>query len=74
MYGHMDKQPWGEGWAEGLGPLDPVLKDDHVYGRGASDDGYALYASLLSLKACQALNLSHPKPYIIIEGSEASSE
>jgi acetylornithine deacetylase/succinyl-diaminopimelate desuccinylase-like protein len=51
MYGHMDKQPPMEGWEEGTGPYEPVLKDDLLYGRGTVDDGYSIYAGLLSIKA-----------------------
>src|ERR1700679_3137719 len=39
MYGHLDKQPEMLGWSDGLGPWDPVLKDDKLYGRGGADDG-----------------------------------
>ncbi len=27
LYGHLDKQPPMEGWSDGLGPVDPVLRD-----------------------------------------------
>ncbi len=30
MYGHFDKQPHFEGWAEGLGPITPVIKDGKI--------------------------------------------
>mmetsp|Transcript_3073 Transcript_3073/g.2051 ORF Transcript_3073/g.2051 Transcript_3073/m.2051 type:complete len:98 (-) Transcript_3073:1040-1333(-) len=51
MYGHMDKQPFGEGWTSD--PCDPVIKEDgKLYGRGSSDDGYAFFSALLSVKAC----------------------
>ncbi|HIA85387.1 MAG TPA: hypothetical protein EYO04_05210 [Candidatus Marinimicrobia bacterium] len=39
MYGHLDKQPEMEGWNEGFGPWEPVMKDDKLYGRGGADDG-----------------------------------
>jgi len=29
-----------KGWSEGLGPWEPVLKGDKLYGRGGADDGY----------------------------------
>lgn len=51
-YGHYDKQPHFTGWKEGFGPTTPVIKDDNLYGRGASDDGYAIFAAVLSIKAC----------------------
>mmetsp|Transcript_29286 Transcript_29286/g.38998 ORF Transcript_29286/g.38998 Transcript_29286/m.38998 type:complete len:136 (+) Transcript_29286:273-680(+) len=68
MYGHMDKQPYGEGWE--TDPCDPVIKDGLLYGRGSNDDGYALFAAILSIKACQELGLGHPRVIITIEGSE----
>ncbi len=64
----MDKQPYGEGWT--TDPADPVIKDGIMYGRGSSDDGYAFFTSVLAIKACQELNLKHPKCVITIEGSE----
>lgn len=68
MYGHMDKQPFGDGWT--TDPCDPVIKDGRLYGRGSSDDGYALFTAITSIKACQALGKSHPSIVITIEGSE----
>jgi acetylornithine deacetylase/succinyl-diaminopimelate desuccinylase-like protein len=49
LYGHMDKQPYGDGWK--TKPNDPVIADDRLYGRGSSDDGYAFFSALLSIKA-----------------------
>src|SRR5512146_2533087 len=46
FYGHLDKQPEMEGWRAGLGPWTPVVEDGKLYGRGAADDGYAIYAAL----------------------------
>ena len=50
MYGHLDKQPHFSGWKEGTGPTSPVVVEDKLYGRGCSDDGYALYSSILAIK------------------------
>ena len=55
LYGHMDKQPFGEGWS--TDPCDPVIKTDDngilkMYGRGSSDDGYAFFSAILAIKAC----------------------
>src|SRR3954470_1122695 len=51
LYGHLDKQPEMAGWREGLGPWTPVLEGDRLYGRGAADDGYAIFASLTAVAA-----------------------
>jgi len=49
VYGHLDKQPYGDGWH--TDPCDPVIKDGLMYGRGASDDGYAPFSCMLAVKA-----------------------
>ncbi|HEY0942195.1 MAG TPA: M20 family metallopeptidase [Steroidobacter sp.] len=72
MYGHMDKQPEFTGWAEGLAPWTPVIRDGRLYGRGGADDGYAVFGSLLALKALAQQNIPHARCVILIEGSEES--
>ena len=72
MYGHMDKQPGLDGWSEGLGPYNPQIINGKLYGRGASDDGYALFSAIASIKTCQENNFPLPKIVIIIEGAEES--
>ena len=72
LYGHLDKQPEMSGWADGLGPWTPVLKDHKLYGRGGADDGYAAFASLTALMAVQAQKLPHARCVVIIEACEES--
>jgi acetylornithine deacetylase/succinyl-diaminopimelate desuccinylase-like protein len=72
LYGHLDKQPEMNGWREGLGPWEPVLEDDKLYGRGGADDGYALFSSLLAIKALQEQKIPHPRCVVIIEACEES--
>ena len=72
MYGHLDKQPEMEGWNEDLGPWKPVIKDEKLYGRGGADDGYALFASVASVKALKEQNIDHPRILVLIEFSEES--
>jgi acetylornithine deacetylase/succinyl-diaminopimelate desuccinylase-like protein len=72
MYGHLDKQPEMEGWNEGLGPWDPVMLNEKLYGRGGADDGYALFASLGIVKALKDQNLPLPRIVILIEFCEES--
>ena len=50
FYGHLDKQPWMDGWREGISPIDPVIIDDYMYGRGSTDDGYAAFSTMLAIK------------------------
>jgi len=72
LYGHLDKQPEFTGWAEGLSPWDPVLRDGKLYGRGGADDGYALFGSLTAIRALQAQRIPHARCVILIEASEES--
>ena len=53
LYGHVDKQPYEEPWEEGLSPINPVVKDGKLYGRGACDDGYSAFSAMLAVKAAQ---------------------
>jgi acetylornithine deacetylase/succinyl-diaminopimelate desuccinylase-like protein len=72
MYGHLDKQPEFTGWAEGLAPWTPVLRDGRLYGRGGADDGYAMFGSLCALRALAEQGLPHARCLILIEASEES--
>jgi len=72
MYGHLDKQPEMTGWAEDLGPWEPVIRDGKLYGRGGADDGYAAYASLAAIMAVQKQDLPHTRIVVIIETCEES--
>ncbi len=72
LYGHMDKQPEMTGWSEGLGPWQPVLKSERLYGRGAADDGYAMFAALAALGALGAQGIPHARCAILIEACEES--
>lgn len=73
MYGHLDKQPPMVGWREGLGPWTPYLDaEGRLYGRGAGDDGYAVFAALATVKALKDYQLPHGRIVILIECSEES--
>ena len=72
LYGHLDKQPEMTGWRDGLGPWKPVMIDDRLYGRGAADDGYAIYASLTAIAALHEQGLGHARCVVIIEACEES--
>ncbi len=72
MYGHLDKQPEMEGWLEGLSAWTPVITDGKLYGRGAADDGYALFASLTAIRALRRAGGEHARVVLLVEASEES--
>ena len=72
MYGHLDKQPEMTGWAEGLGPWLPKIKDGKLYGRGGADDGYAVFAALSAVKSLREEKKDHARIVILIECCEES--
>ena len=72
LYGHLDKQPEMTGWAENLGPWKPVIEGDKLYGRGAADDGYAIFGSLSAIAALQAQKIPHARCVVMIEACEES--
>ncbi len=72
LYGHLDKQPEMTGWDDGLGPWQPVIKGDKLYGRGGADDGYAIFGSLAAIMALQQQKLPHARCVVLIEACEES--
>jgi acetylornithine deacetylase/succinyl-diaminopimelate desuccinylase-like protein len=72
LYGHLDKQPEMTGWAEGLGPWIPVVRDGKLYGRGGADDGYALFGALTAILALCDQGIAHGRCVILIEACEES--
>ncbi|MCX8073494.1 MAG: M20/M25/M40 family metallo-hydrolase [Candidatus Binatia bacterium] len=72
LYGHLDKQPPFEGWESGLGPYNPVIRGERLYGRGGADDGYAVFAIVAAMACLADQKLSHPRCVALIEASEES--
>jgi acetylornithine deacetylase/succinyl-diaminopimelate desuccinylase-like protein len=72
LYGHMDKQPEMTDWREGLGPWDPVIEGDKLYGRGGADDGYAIFSALTAIMALRNQKVPHARCVVIIEACEES--
>ena len=72
LYGHMDKQPEFTGWAEGLSPWEPVVRDGRLYGRGGADDGYAVFSSLTAIRLLQEQRIPHARCIVLIEACEES--
>jgi len=72
FYGHLDKQPEMSGWREDLGPWTPKIEDGKLYGRGAADDGYAIFAALTVIAALDMQGLPRPRCVGLIETCEES--
>lgn len=72
LYGHLDKQPEFTGWLPGLGPWEPVIREGKLYGRGAADDGYAVFSSLTAIAVLQAQKIALPRCVLLIEACEES--
>ena len=72
LYGHLDKQPEMTGWSEGLGPWEPVIRGDKLYGRGGADDGYAMFGAISAILALQDAGAPHARCVILIEACEES--
>jgi acetylornithine deacetylase/succinyl-diaminopimelate desuccinylase-like protein len=72
LYGHLDKQPEFTGWLPGLGPWEPVLREGRLYGRGAADDGYAVFSSLTAIAALKEQQVRLPRCVLLIEACEES--
>ncbi|GGU21044.1 M20/M25/M40 family metallo-hydrolase [Nocardioides albus] len=72
FYGHLDKQPAGEGWSAGRDPWIPHFDGTRLYGRGGADDGYALYAAVAAIQAVDEQHAPRPRCVGIFETSEES--
>lgn len=72
LYGHLDKQPEMTGWSQGLGPWEPVIRGDRLYGRGGADDGYAMFGALSALLALRDQGVAHARCVLLIEACEES--
>src|SRR5579863_1467727 len=72
LYGHLDKQPPLGNWSDGLGPYEPVRRDDRLFARGVGDDGYSTFSALLAIEAMEAHHIPHSRCVVLIEASEES--
>jgi acetylornithine deacetylase/succinyl-diaminopimelate desuccinylase-like protein len=72
LYGHLDKQPPMEPWADGLGPWKPVIREGRLYGRGAGDDGYAAFAATAAMAALARERAPHARLLLLVEAAEES--
>ena len=72
LYGHFDKQPPLGSWREGLEAFVAVREGDRLFGRGAADDGYSLFAAVAALESLAATGTAHGRCVLLMESSEES--
>ncbi|MEV5606218.1 M20/M25/M40 family metallo-hydrolase [Streptomyces sp. NPDC052299] len=72
FYGHLDKQPEGEGWTGGRTAWEPSFDGTRLYGRGGADDGYALPASVTAIRALAEQDAARPRCVGVFEAGEES--
>jgi len=72
FYGHLDKQPEASGWGAGRAPFKASHEGNILYGRGAADDGYSVFAALSVIHAMRTGSLPHPKIFGLFETCEES--
>ena len=72
LYGHLDKQPEASGWDSDKGPWTPVIEGDRLFGRGAADDGYAVFSSLEAVRLLHEQGVPCPRCMLLIECAEES--
>ena len=70
VYGHYDVQPADPYELWDSPPFEPIIKDDKIYARGASDDKGQMYMHVKSLEAMLQENALHCNMKFIIEGEE----
>lgn len=73
IYGHLDKQPPLGEWHDGLDAFSPARRGDHLFGRGAVDDGYSMFAAIGAIEALEADDVAHGPVTVLIEASEESA-
>ena len=72
VIGHMDVVPAGTGWD--TDPYEPVIKDNRIYARGASDDKGPTVAAYYGLKIIKELGLPVSKRVRFIVGTDEESD
>lgn len=70
FYGHLDKQPEGEGWSNGREPFVPSHEGQRLYGRGAADDGYNFYAAMVAVRALDDAGVARTRVVGLYETDE----
>jgi acetylornithine deacetylase/succinyl-diaminopimelate desuccinylase-like protein len=70
--GHTDVVPTGPLSEWHSDPFVPTIRDGKLYGRGAADDGYAVFSSLTAIAALKEQHVKLPRCVVLIEACEES--
>ncbi len=70
---HTDTVPVGDPALWSKPPFKPTFEGDKIYGRGTSDDGQAIWLSLLILKNLDASNLKYNLGFAFVADEEVGS-
>jgi len=73
LLGHLDKFPDVPGWRNGFSAYEPVIHDQKLHGRAASDSAFAPYAYLSAIGSLAELGETYPRCVIAIEMSSKSN-
>lgn len=71
---HIDTVPVGNRAAWTYEPFSPTVKGDRIYGRGTSDDGQAIFLSLLLLKKLRKADLKLNLGIALVADEEVGSK
>lgn len=71
ILGHVDVVPTGTGWE--TDPFEPVIKDDRIYARGASDDKGPTVAAYFAIKLLRELGYEFNQRLHLIVGTDEES-
>lgn len=71
IIGHVDVVPAGSGWK--TEPFEPVIVDDKIFARGASDDKGPTMAAYFALKMLRDLGVEFNKEIHLIVGTDEES-
>ncbi|WP_025729518.1 dipeptidase PepV [Atopobacter phocae] len=72
ILGHVDVVPVGTGWESD--PFIPVIKNERIYARGASDDKGPTMAAYYAIKMIKEMNLPISKRVRMIIGTDEESQ
>ena len=72
FYGHLDRLKEEGQWDEGLGPNNPQIKGDNLFGRGVNTGVWNIFSILMAVKAAHEMSQPSPRIVIVMESEQES--